>query len=156
MEYKEYFKPPFKMWTSSKVFTSEFDMAFDFAFKMLDPNAFETRIENKRKIVRILNGSKEAIKMPFVFSRNKSTILINNKPLMWIRGWGKLTGTGGGLGLSSELAFKIQCDFGDFIVKELNDAVKRGNNKKKVGLMAMRLKEVAIRKQLYRPLFKQN
>jgi hypothetical protein len=39
-----------------------------------------------------------------------------------LRGWGRLTGTGGGLGLSKYEAFEIQRQRGQAIVDALNDA----------------------------------
>ena len=54
-----------------------------------------------------------------------ATIFLKNsegeeKMIMQIRGWGALTGTGGGLGLDGDTAAKIQDDFCDWIISKIS------------------------------------
>lgn len=95
-----------------KVFTSDNKMAFDWLGNFTS--------DCKKKVIAIINGEqKPSHKNNFY----RDGINIYHKdlklPILRIRGWGYLTGVGG-LHLPSEEAIKIQDDFGDYIVEQLN------------------------------------
>ena len=117
MTFKEVYKLPLKVdeycplitWTANK------QRAFDWC---VDVNS-----EKQQELIDIINGTKQ-YQFKYKFYREDSYIfsenpVFNNEPVLSIRGWGYLTGIGG-LHLSSEEASKIQDDFGDYIVKQLN------------------------------------
>lgn len=97
-----------------KVFTSDDKMAFDWLGNFTSGC--------KKKVIAIINGEQ---KPPHKNKFYRDGIEIYHKdlklPILRIRGWGYLTGPGG-LHLSSEEAVKIQDEFGDYIVKQLNDS----------------------------------
>lgn len=72
--------------------------------------------ELKDRIIALLNGEENT---PFknVVSDN-DYIIINGKPSLLVRGWGRLIG-GGGLRLSTQTAKKIQNDFIQWTIKQL-------------------------------------
>jgi len=122
--YKDYFKKPFKfLFGQTKVFTSDNQIAFDFVPKMIEPDAYIMSFEDKQGIIDIINGAEKKINNNFKFKCECGTIFLNEKPFIWIRSWGRLTGTGGGLGLSSEKAKEIQDSFANFIIKKLEAAI---------------------------------
>lgn len=122
--YKDYFKKPFKfLFGQTKVFTSDNQIAFDFVPKMIEPDAYIMSFEDKQGIIEIINGAEKKINNNFKFKYECGTIFLDEKPFIWIRSWGRLTGTGGGLGLSSEKAKEIQDSFANFIIKKLEAAI---------------------------------
>lgn len=116
--FRDYFKFPLKR-SYSKVFTDDFGMAFDFVFPMLVPDAFTISDENKDKLVKILNGEEASIEPKVNIEHKNGIIYADNREFLWIRSWGRLTGTGG-YKLSTEKAAQIQDEFGQFIVNTLN------------------------------------
>lgn len=69
------------------------------------------------EILEIINGnSKKKISNNVAFE--DGYILIDREPVLLVRGWGYLTGSGG-LNLPSEKAAKIQDDFADWVVNRL-------------------------------------
>lgn len=122
--FQDYFKPPFKFWFgATKVFTNDDQIAFDFVPKMIEPDAYDMSLEDKQGIIDIINGSDKKIKNDFKFRYEVGTIFLNDKPFIWIRSWGRLTGQGGGLGLSPDVASKIQESFANFIIEKLEAAI---------------------------------
>lgn len=117
--FKDYYKFPLKL-QYSKVFTDDYQMAFDFVQQFLVKDCFTISDEDKQIIVEILNGTINNKLQDINLLYKDGTIFCEEKEFIWIRGWGYLTGTGGGLGLLPELASKIQDEFGEFIVNKLN------------------------------------
>lgn len=78
----------------------------------------------KKKVIAIINGEQ---KSPHKDKFYRDGIKIYHKglklPILRIRGWGYLTGTGG-LHLPDKEAIKIQDEFGDYIVKQLNGDIE--------------------------------
>ena len=115
-DFKEVFTPPFN-----------FDGVFIYDAKnRISINALLSD-EKTKKIVSKLNGtSKKKLKGKFLISDVDSTRILfrdgkgtGNVPVLLIRGWGRLTGTGG-LFLPEETAVKLQDDFAQWIVETLN------------------------------------
>ena len=117
MTFKDVYKFPLKVdeycpiitWTANK------RRAFDWCV--------DVSLEKQQELIDMINGTKQyQFKHKFyredsyIFSENP---VFNNKPVLSIRGWGYLTGVGG-LHLSEEEAIKIQDEFGDYIVEQLN------------------------------------
>lgn len=122
--YNEYFKKPYEFkFGYTKVWTANNEMAFDFVPKMIEPDAYEMSLEDKQGLIDVINGSDKKISNDFKFKYQNGTIYLNDKPFIWIRSWGRLTGTGGGLGLSAEKATEIQDSFANYIVERLNNSV---------------------------------
>lgn len=114
MDWKDVYKFPLYMWEGFeiKVFTSDDKMAFDWC------NNFSS--ESKKLIISVINGDK---KLSGESQYYRDGIVIYHKglelPILRIRGWGHLTGVGG-LHLSEDEAIRIQNEFGDYIIKQLN------------------------------------
>lgn len=122
MDWKSVYKFPLELKNSTKVMTPDFEMAFDFIPSFIkDIETLQISLEDKQKIVRILNGSDEKVKTPHNYSYKNGTIFVNDLALIWIRGWGHLTGQGG-LRLKEEQAIEIQDGFANFIISTLRDA----------------------------------
>jgi hypothetical protein len=112
-----------------KAYTNDDNMAFDFAEKWLDGNAWTVSKEEEAKIVYLLNQEvPEALEKHFEYTFNStvSTIFIGvgatmpiYKPFIIIRGWGHLTGKGGGLGLPANEGKRLQREFAEFIIDRL-------------------------------------
>lgn len=77
--FKEAYKLPLNR-MYSKVFTSDGNMAFDFAFKMLFKDAKETSDEEKKLIIDKLNGKEVDIKFKNLHYK-AGIIYDNNEPL---------------------------------------------------------------------------
>ena len=114
MDWQDVYKLPLYMWEGFEitVFTSDDKMAFDWC------KNFTSTVKNQ--VIAIINGNQKPL------NKNKfyrDGILIYYKdipqPIIRIRGWGYLTGIGG-LHLSEEEAIRIQNEFGDYIIKQLN------------------------------------
>ena len=118
-DFKKYFKFPLKR-TYSKVFTADFNMAFDFAFKILFPNAIVFTHEQQDMFVAAFNGNNK-LQTSFPNAEYKidnGIIYIDGHEFILIRGWGYLTGVGG-LGLSHLEAKKIQDELGEYLLNVL-------------------------------------
>ena len=102
-----------------KVSTADNKMAFDWMGYWSD--------EVRSEILEVINGTKDKIEgggnfKPALISPIDSFIVyFDDKPLLRIRGWGYLTGSGvGGLNLPSELANNLSTSFAEYIVDKLN------------------------------------
>lgn len=115
MKFKDVFTPPFKL---------EYPMIFD-AEERISLTA-TCKEEYAIKFIDKLNGTLDK-------KLKKGNVIVEggevyfNHPdnagpvkIFLIRGWGRLTGTGG-LRLSPEEAAKLQDDFGEYIVNKLNN-----------------------------------
>lgn len=119
MKWQDCYKFPLHMWEKNfevKVFTVDGKMAFDWSSNFTS--------DLKKKIIAVINGEQ---KFPHKDKFYRNGITIYHKgleiPILRIRGWGYLTGVGG-LHLSSEEAIKIQDEFGDYIVEQLNKGIE--------------------------------
>ncbi len=102
-----------------KAFGGQGGMAFDFPYRDLHDNAVYLSPEDQERIVGILNGEiTERTNTGLNLSYENSAIYCDDKLFIDIRGWGHLTGCGA-LNLPSDVAAKIQDDFGKFIVEKL-------------------------------------
>lgn len=114
MNWQDVYKLPLHMWEGFeiKVFTSDDKMAFDWCNNFIS--------DFKKKVIAIINGEQ---KPPYKDKFYRDGILIYHKdisqPILRIRGWGHLTGVGA-LHLSEDEAIRIQNEFGDYIIKQLN------------------------------------
>ena len=91
-----------------------YDKKNNFVFQFLDLKYSEQKI-----ILEILNGNyKPTIKHIYSVGEDPNIILCDNIPIIMIRGWGNLTGTGA-LHLSIEDATNIQDTFRDWIINKL-------------------------------------
>ena len=114
IDWKSVYKFPLELKYSTKVMTPDFEMAFDFIPSFIkDIETLQISLEDKQKIVRILNGSDEKVKTLSNYSYKNGTIFVNELALIWIRGWGHLTGQGG-FRLKEEQAIEIQDGFANF------------------------------------------
>ncbi len=118
MTFKDCYKFPLKVddycpvitWTADK------QRAFDWLIN--------ATLEQKQQLVNVVNGANSDKKFKNQFYREGIHIYskapeLKDVPILRVRGWGYLTGTGG-LHLSEEEAIKIQNEFGDYIVEQLN------------------------------------
>lgn len=128
--FKEVYKLPLKYAEICPfmVLTADDQRAFDFEWQAWPTYEKEEKIDGKsiHDIIAKLNGDDSIILENYYnFSYNNgeiwafSTKAKKKKHIMLIRGWGRLTGTGG-LHLKVEDAAKIQDDFGQYIVETLN------------------------------------
>ena len=117
MTFKEVYKFPLKVdeYCSIITWTADKQRAFDWCVN-ISP-------EKQQELIDMINGTKQhQFKYKFyregieIYSENP---IFNGKPVLRIRGWGYLRGTGG-LHLSEEEAIRIQDEFGDYIVEQLN------------------------------------
>lgn len=117
MTFKDCYKLPLSVdeYCSIITWTADNKRAFDWCVN-ISP-------EKQQELIDMLNGTKQhQFKYKFyrdgieIYSENPK---FNGKPILMIRGWGYLTGIGG-LHLSQEEAIKIQDEFGDYIVEQLN------------------------------------
>jgi len=111
--FKKYFKLPLvhDEYAPCMVWDSDDNRALDFTF---DDK------ENQVKIVKLLNG--ELDKESYIkgeFTHKGGEIYLDGSKLLMVRSWGRLTGTGGGLGLSTDKAAEIQDGFCDWIINTL-------------------------------------
>jgi hypothetical protein len=120
--WKQYFKLPFEQ-TYSKVFDKDYHMVFDFMNPYFN---FENKLivsdSDKQKIIDCINGNlkfKSETNI-FTFDSEQGLILLNNQPIMLLRGWGYLTGIGG-CKLDSDKAVEVQNSLGEYIISKLNE-----------------------------------
>lgn len=120
MDFKQYYKFPLKTpWDYSiKVFTNDNHMAFDWLYNISN--------EIKSDILDCINGKNILFSTIKDFRLDNGVIycklLDENKeiPLLRIRGWGMLIGTGG-YNLDDETAMKIQDNFANYCLKRLKN-----------------------------------
>jgi hypothetical protein len=118
MDWKDIYQQPFLwdeyghyVWSNNGTMTFTFDFSFD--------NTEKLNIIGK--IVEKLNGNNN-IKFDNIFKlQDNIDFFYNDEFAFCIRGWGKLTGTGGGLNLSTDEAMKIQDEFAKWVLQTLND-----------------------------------
>jgi len=111
--FKKYFGFPLVHddYASFIVWDSDDNRAFDFIH---DDEADQSRI------VSILNSdSDNTPSISGEFRHEGGEIFLDGHKLLMVRSWGRLTGTGGGLGLSAEKAIEIQDEFCDWIINKL-------------------------------------
>jgi hypothetical protein len=124
IDWRTVYKFPLELKYSTKVMTPDFKMAFDFIPSFIkDIDTLQISLQDKQKIVRIINGSDEKVKTLHNYSYKNGTIFVNDLALIWIRGWGHLTGQGG-LRLKDDEAISIQDGFANFIISTLRDATE--------------------------------
>lgn len=122
IDWKDVYKFPLEFKFGCKVMTPDFNMAFDFIPSWIsDIPTLQISSEDKQKIVRVLNGSDEKILNKYEITHKNGTISVNGLAMIWVRGWGHLTGRNG-LNLAEYKAIKIQNDFANFIVETLKKA----------------------------------
>ena len=116
MTFKEVYKFPLKVDEYCPIITWTADKrrAFDWCV--------DVSPEKQQELIDMINDIKQH-QFKYKFYRKDIEIYSNNPifkgPILCIRGWGYLTGVGG-LHLSQEEAIKIQDEFGDYIVEQLN------------------------------------
>ena len=92
-----------------------YDKKGNFVFQFLIDNE-----EMEKKLLDVINGKKNLTNLDLVFKHEQGQVVDKSGlPIILIRGWGNLTGTGA-MNLSVEEASNIQDTFADFIVERLN------------------------------------
>lgn len=130
INWKDYIKMPLKEDTFSdsliKVYTAEYEMAFDFPmyfFSYKHEEMIHLSYEMKKRSIQLINGQEVAAFMhryKLTYNPNNTSIYADDKVFIIIRGWGHLTGKGGGLGLDEDTAVAIQTGFANHIIESLN------------------------------------
>lgn len=114
-KFNKYYTLPLHMWNNFtiKVFTKDNNMAFDWIANISN--------DIKSEVLKKLNtpNCKTSLK-PGGYTHKDGRILKDGYPIILIRGWGMLTGTGG-FNLPSHKAIKIQDEFTEYIVNTLNN-----------------------------------
>ena len=116
MTFKEVYKFPLKVdeYCDIITWTADKQRAFDWCV--------DVSSEKQQEIIDMINGTKQH-QFKHKFYREGIEIYSDNPifkgPILQIRGWGYLTGIGG-LHLPQEEAIRIQDEFGDYIVEQLN------------------------------------
>lgn len=125
-EFRDYYSFPLKVDTyGSKVWDSKGRNAFDFTMQFLHKEPIANiSVENRGKIVKIINGDSIKIENDFNFTIDGGLIRLNGKPLLMIRGWGMLTGIGG-FNLEREKACEIQDQFRDYVLDKLQNSLTK-------------------------------
>lgn len=121
MIWQEYFKLPFE-YQDFFIFDSTGRSVANFTEFSKFKNHIKFRDENKVKLLDSINGDyilKQSEPIVFSFDSNEVLILLNNRPIIQLRGWGYLTGQGG-CKLDSEKAIEIQISLGNWIIDKLN------------------------------------
>lgn len=113
MEWRNVFTPPFELDGGILIY----DVENRFCLNTLVDEDLTKDILNK------LNGthSKTPRNGKFYLTENKQKVMFKGKVVFLIRAWGRLTGTGGGMGLPAEEAARLQDAFADWIIKTLNN-----------------------------------
>ena len=120
--WQEYFKLPFEL-TYSKVFDKDYHMVFDFMSFWFD---FENKLilsnSDQKRIIDCINNNLKLTseKNVFTFNSEQGLILLNDRPIILLRGWGYLTGIGG-CKLHPDKAIEIQNSLGEYIIFKLNE-----------------------------------
>ena len=92
-----------------------YDKKGNFVFQFLIDNE-----EMEKKLLDVINGKKNLTNLDLVFKHEQGQVVDKSGlPIILIRGWGNLTGTGA-MNLSVEEASNIQDTFADFIDERLN------------------------------------
>ena len=120
--WQEYFKLPFQL-NYSKVFDKDYHMVFDFMNLYFNfKNKLNLSNSDRQKLVDCINGNTKLTseKNIFTFNSDQGLILLNNHPIILLRGWGYLTGIGG-CKLHPDKAIEIQNSLGEYIIFKLNE-----------------------------------
>ena len=117
MTFKEVYKFPLKVdeYCDFITWTADKQRAFDWCV--------DIPLDKKQELIDVLNNTvQRSFKYKFyqegieIYSDNP---IFEGEPVLLIRGWGYLTGPGG-LHLPQEEAIRIQDEFGDYIIEQLN------------------------------------
>lgn len=120
--WQEYFKSPFEF-DDVFIFDSTGRTVANFTELTRFPNHIKFQDSNKKKLIDCINGSyilNHSNPLVFTFDYNELIILLNGRPIIQIRGWGYLTGSGG-CKLNSDKAVEIQNSLGEYIVSKFNE-----------------------------------
>ena len=111
-DFKKYFKLPLVQdeYAPFMVWDNDNNRAFDF---LIDDR------KEIRDIFKILSDEDAGIKGEL--THDDGDVLLDGTPILMVRSWGRLTGTGGGLGLSSVKATEIQDQFCEWIIDNLKE-----------------------------------
>lgn len=111
MTYKDIYKFPLSkeddfhwVWDNEDNFVFQFEINDD-------------RFQNN--VLEILNGERKPLNNKNIFSHKEGLIMLEDKPVITIRGWGNLTGSGAHK-LSGDNAANIQDTFAEYIIETLN------------------------------------
>lgn len=112
-EFKKYYKFPLKHDSEYriKIMTDDYGMALDWLVDIAN--------HLKEALLNALNGKQDGWSPSGKFTLYKGYIYYNNKKILCVRGWGRLTGVGG-YNLPQEKAVEIQDAFAEYCVKALN------------------------------------
>lgn len=80
---------------------------------------YDIKKELAEQIILAINNGKKYSSSVFTYNKEEGLIYQSILPIIMIRGWGHLTGTGG-LNLSDEEAVAIQDSLAEYLVKQLN------------------------------------
>jgi len=76
--------------------------------------------EDKQNVIDLINGTRVGkIEAKVTYDQNEQTVNLDGQPILLIRGWGHLTGTGG-LNLPLDQAAAFQDSFANYIVEKLS------------------------------------
>ena len=111
VDFKKYFILPLvhDEYATCMVWDSDDNRAFDFCI---------SDEETQKRIVNKLNG-KEKKRVDNELMFGDGYVYADGEKLLFVRSWGRLTGTGGGLGLKHEKAAEIQDEFCKWIIETL-------------------------------------
>lgn len=112
-EFKKYYKFPLKHDSDYriKIMTDDYGMALDWLVDIAD--------HLKDSLLNALNGKLDKWNPSGKFTLDKGYIYYNNKKILCVRGWGRLTGTGG-YHFPEDKAAEIQDAFAEYCVEMLN------------------------------------
>lgn len=111
--WEKYFKMPFKNGFDVYIFDASGNPVANFIGEFTEGS--------RDKIVDCINGNyKSECKNIFELSKDKDYILMDEIPILLIRGWRHLTGVGG-YGLSPEKAIEVQNSLAEYICERLNN-----------------------------------
>ena len=131
MTFKDVFKFPLEALEglSSKVFTADHAMAFDFPsnfMRRIYPDLIVTGEETRFKILSCINGVSPSPKTELILTYDPDSTIIfieiegKQREFIIVRGWGNLTGCGGH-NLSEKVAVRLQTEFAEYIIKKLTE-----------------------------------
>ena len=121
MNWRDCYKLPLKVdeYCDFITWTADKQRAFDWCV--------DIPLDKKQELIDVLNNTvQRSFKYKFyqegieIYSDNP---IFEGEPVLLIRGWGYLTGVGG-LHLPQEEAIRIQDEFGDYIVEQLNKSIE--------------------------------
>ena len=112
-EFKKYYKFPLKHDSEYriKIMTSDYGMALDWLVDIAD--------HLKDALIDALNGKRDKWRPIGKFTLKRGYIYYGEIRILLVRGWGRLTGTGG-YHLPEDKAAEIQDAFADYCVEMLN------------------------------------